>query len=374
MAVYLDFNASTPVLPNVLDAMIDVYRNHFGNASSRTHIYGQDAKRLVDDARRKIAEVLGVNYTDIIFTSGATESNNLAIQGMAAYGRETGKTHIVTSVIEHSSVLEPIRMLQSQGFEVDYVPVDKSGRIDPSTLLSRVRKDTMLVSVMHANNETGIIQPVEEIGEALSDMGVFFHVDASQSFGKLIQSLRKTQYDLLSCTAHKVYGPQGIGALVTRQKRYRRPPLKPILYGGGHERGLRPGTLPVALIVGFGVAAETCLREHENWTEQFRAVRNQILKQLERVHYAVNGDQRYCLDNCINVSFPGVDSEALMMAVRDSLALSNGSACTSSEYRPSHVLEAMGCLAECAIRISWGPQISTVNLEPLLSFVAQVAG
>ncbi len=371
MSIYLDYNATSPILPEVLEGMIDVYRNHYGNSSSRTHTYGQDAKRLVEEARKRVAYALSIDPAEVTFTSGSTESNNLAIQGLVPYGVESGKNHMVTTVIEHSSVLEPMHFLEQLGFKVDYVPVDFSGRVDLERLLSYVNDKTLLVSIMHGNNETGVIQPVKEIGEALAEKGVYFHIDASQTFGKLILELRSVKYDLLSCTAHKIYGPQGVGALIARQKRYRRLPIKPLLLGGGQEKGLRPGTVPVALVAGFGIAVEACIQHHDLWKGKFLSLRRQVMEQLDLVNHLVNGDQEFCLDNCINISFPGVDSEALMMAVRNDLALSNGSACTSYEYRPSHVLKAMGCPSESSIRISWGPFTEAIDLTPALAFVRE---
>ncbi len=371
MTLYLDYNATTPVNPAVLEEMISVYRNHFGNAGSRTHSFGQDANQIVEQARRKIASALGVEKHEVIFTSGATESNNIAILGVARWGAEQNRRHIISTQIEHKAVLEPLQYLEKQGFEIELVPVSTSGRVDPDDVLKRVRPDTLLVSVMHANNETGVIQPVHEIGEHLANTPTFFHVDAAQTFGKLLPELRSLRYDLMSICAHKIYGPQGIGALI-RRVRYRQVPVQPITFGGGQERGLRPGTLPVALIAGFGKAAELAEQNCASWMQQFRQVKSSIMEQLQGIQFVVNGDQEYCMPNCLNVSFSGVDSEALMLALQDSFALSNGSACTSAEYKPSHVLSAMRLPTErieSAVRISWGPGTTELDLSPLVAFV-----
>lgn len=369
MPLYLDFNATTPVHDEVLKAMIDTYKNNYGNAASRTHLHGYQAKQLVDNSRKNIASVLGVSANEVIFTSGATESNNMSILGLAELGGSQGKKHIISTVIEHSSVLGPLEYLSKRGFKVDLIPVNSSGRISAEDVLSLITDETLLVTVMHANNETGVIQPVKEIGDALEGHNVYFHVDAAQTFGKLVEELRVVKYDLLSITAHKIYGPQGIGALILRSKKYKRPPLTPLMYGGKQEKGLRPGTLPTALIAGFGKAAELTLKYSTIWGYKELRVKESILNQLGSVNHIINGENNHSLPNCINVSFPGVDSEALMMGVRDFVSISNGSACTSSEYKPSYVLKQMGAFAENSIRLSWGPENDSVNITPLISLV-----
>ena len=368
MSVYLDFNATTPIDPEVLDVMVEVYKNHFGNAGSRTHVFGHKANELVTQARQSVAELLKVDTSEVIFTSGATESNNLALLGLASWGEEHGRKHIIASQIEHKSVLEPLEHLQKKGFDIELAGVDASGRLCANKVLDLVRPDTLLVSVMHANNETGIIQPVEEIGQALEGSDIYFHVDAAQTFGKMVDELQALNYDLLSISGHKIFGPQGIGALVMKTKNYKRPPIEPITYGGGQERGLRPGTLPVALIAGLGKASEISAREHRNWHQDNLSVKNSILEQLSGIKYFINGAQDYCMPHVLNISFPGVDSEALMIAVKETYALSNGSACTSQDYKPSHVLSAMGRTAgdliNSNVRLSWGKtkQVSMYSL------------
>ena len=252
MAVYLDYNASSPVDERVLERMIEVYRLHFGNADSRTHVFGTDAKEIVSTSRKSIASILGVDSTDLFFTSGSTESNNMAILGLLEYAQTSERNHFITTAIEHKSVLETMKFLQSHGCTVDFVAPDASGRIKANQILDLVTDKTLLVSVMHVNSETGIIQPIEEIGDALAGTSTYFHIDATQGFGKLNDSLRCTKYDMMSLTAHKLGGPQGIGALILKRGRnYKRPPVKPLMYGGQQERGYRPGTTPEPLWLGL---------------------------------------------------------------------------------------------------------------------------
>ena len=357
MAVYLDYNASAPLDERVLTRMIEVYRSHYGNADSRTHVFGTDAKEIVSASRKTVAEILGIDSSDVFFTSGATESNNMAVLGLLDYALESGRNHFITTAIEHKSVLEAMKYLQSKGCTVDFVSPDSSGRVRPGQILELVTDKTLLVSVMHVNSETGVIQPVEEIGEALAGTKTYFHVDATQGFGKLNDSLRNTKYNMLSVTAHKLGGPQGIGAFVLRRDRtYRRPPVKQLLYGGPQERGYRPGTTPVALAAGFALAAELRDREAPEHMEGCRAIKENFLKAIDGLAYTLNGDQEYCLPSTVNVSFHGVDAEGIFLAVKDEYAFSNGSACNSGSHAPSYVLTAMG-LEEGrineAIRISW---------------------
>lgn len=362
MGVYLDYNATTPVDERVLDYMIDIYRNHYGNADSRTHQFGSDARKIVEKARASAAELLGVPRTALFFTSGSTESSNMAIFGLEQYGRKTGRMHIITTSMEHKSVLEPCRILAERGFEVEYVDPGESGRVSAEDVLGRVRKDTLLVSVMHVNNETGTVQPVQEIGEALEQTGVLFHLDAAQSFGKLTEEIRRIPFDLLSASAHKMYGPQGVGVLVAQSRKAERSGLQPILYGGGQEQGLRPGTLPVALIGGLGRAAEIAMEESAKNHQGCLENQNTFLRILKEsgVSYQINGDLACNSGNTLNVSFTGYDSEALMVMMQMGMGagFSNGSACLNTgSYHSSYVLQAMGLSKErieSAVRISWG--------------------
>lgn len=367
MSIYLDYNASAPIDPRVLEVMIDAYQNHFGNADSRTHDFGDGARAITEDARGKVASLLGVKKDEVFFTSGATESNNIAILGLRKYGEETNRKHIITSSIEHKAVLNAAKYLAESGFEVEFVDPDESGRVDSQKVISMVREDTLLVSVMHVNNETGIIQPVQEIGDYLKDTKTLFHIDATQSCGKLVDEVRQLNYDLMSISAHKMHGPQGVGALIMRKKRYRLPPVAPIMFGGGQERGIRPGTLPVALIAGFGKACAIADEKADQKSTKCREIKNIIIKLIEDsgVTYTINGDQNYCVSSTINISFHGVASEALMLATKQYCGVSNGSACNSRSYRHSYVLSAMKLSEErieCAIRISWGEDTDMATL------------
>ncbi len=354
--VYLDYNATTPMDPRVLEAMTPWFLAP-SNSGSRTHVFGQRAKDAVENARRQIAELLNAPPEEVFFTSGATESNNIAILGLVEYGQRTGRKHIVSTAIEHKAVLEPLDCMQQLGFEVELAPVTTGGFVEPDTIGKLLRPDTLLVSVMHANNETGVLQPVHEIGELLRGSETLFHSDAAQTFGKEVPALANLSADFISISGHKIYGPQGIGALLVRRRRGQPRRLNPLVFGGGQERGLRAGTVPVALAVGLGEAAR--LAELEWKTRQAAALQNreQLLRDLQAVEHRINGDPTRCQPHVLNVSFPGIDSEALMLALRDKIAISNGSACTSSSYKPSHVLVAMGLdqTRICsAVRLSYG--------------------
>jgi cysteine desulfurase len=369
MSIYLDCNATAPLEPLVREEMLRYFADEIGNAGSRTHEYGARAKQAVERARGAIASVVGAAPEDVVFTSGATESNNIAILGLVAEGIRSGKRHIVTTAIEHKAVLEPAESLRGRGFEVTVVPVASSGWVDPKHLASAVRADTLLVSVMHVNNETGVIQPLDQVTQELADHPAYLHVDAAQGFGKELPDLTNPRIDLISISGHKIYGPKGVGALVIRRRGYRRPPLTPLFYGGGQERGLRPGTLPVPLIAGFGLAAEHAVRDHEARRAKCLAYRDRMLSALLPLGPIVNGDPERTIAHTVNLSFPGLDSEALMLALRDLVAVSNGSACTSHSYQPSHVLSAMGLpepQVSGAIRLSWS------HLTPEVDWAAVV--
>lgn len=361
MAVYLDYNASAPVDPRVLERMVNVYRMHYGNADSRTHTFGTDAKEIVSDARKTIADILQIDYTDVIFTSGSTESNNMAIVGLLKYALETGRNHFITTAIEHKSVLEAMKYLQNNGCTVDFVSLDESGRVKADQILKLVNEKTLLVSMMHVNSETGIIQPIEEVGDALFKTKTYFHIDATQGFGKLNDTLRKTKYNMLSITAHKLGGPQGIGALILRRdKMYKRPPVTPLLFGGPQERGYRPGTTPVALVAGFGLAAKLCDQEAEEHMKKCQEIKDFFLNTISSLNYKINGDPHYCLPSTINISFSGVDAEGYFVSLKNEYAFSNGSACNSAQHVPSYVLSAMGLdkkRIDEAIRISWDANV-----------------
>jgi len=308
-------------------------------------------------------------------TSGATESNNIAILGLKKYGEQSGKKHIISTQIEHKAVLEPFAALEKSGFEVTLVPPTVGGWVEPSVIKQALREDTLLVSVMQVNNETGVIQPIIEIADLLIEHPAYFHVDAAQGFGKEIPQLRHPRIDMLSASAHKIYGPKGIGTLIIRRRDIQKIPLTPLMYGGGQERGVRPGTLPVPLIVGFGVAAELALKNSQERAQTCRTFRNQALKALAPLKPIIHGDLERCLPHAINFSIEGLDSEAAMLALKGLVAISNGSACTSSSYIPSHVLKAMALSEEDiqgALRISWCHTTEPVNWDEVISRLTQV--
>jgi cysteine desulfurase len=355
---YLDFNATAPVDPRVAEEVMTYMAYEFGNAGSRTHSYGQRAKERVKRARGEVAAVVAAQTDEVVFTSGATESDNLAILGLAAHGESTGKRHIISTQIEHKAVLEPLEFLQTRGFEVELLPPNEGGWVPAEAVAAALRPDTLLVSVMAVNNETGVIQPLPEIAEVLAAHEAYFHVDAAQAFGKLIEPLQNQRIDLLSISGHKIGAPKGIGALVCRRRGYTRVPLKPLMFGGGQERGLRPGTLPVALIAGIGTASALALREAEHRLQAAMEIKEEFLEALAPLGAELNGDPQRTVASTLNVSIPSVDSEAAIVALKDVVALSNGSACTSQKYEPSHVLTAAGLppsRVEGALRISWGP-------------------
>lgn len=359
MSIYLDYNASAPIDSRVVDEIVEVYRSIIGNADSRTHEYGNEARTVVEEARNLVASIINVNEDEIFFTSGATESNNIAIQGLRKYGFESGKKHIITTAIEHKSVLETCRAMEENGFEVDYIKPDASGRVSAEEVISKIRDDTLLVSVMHVNNETGIIQPVKEIGDYIAEKDVLFHLDATQSFGKLVDELKVIKYDMLSMSAHKIYGPQGVGALVLRKKHYRLPPVKNVYYGGQQERGIRPGTMPVALIAGLGKACQIAEKEYKNEAQKAKRIKQTVLELLDSsgLSYGINGDPSYSVDTTLSVHIDGVSSEALMLSAIQFCSVSNGSACNSNSYNPSYVLKAMSLeedVIRSSVRISWG--------------------
>ena len=379
MSVYLDFNSSAPIDERVLEYMNEVYRKAYGNADSRTHDFGNRAREIVEEARKQVAAILCINADEVFFTSGATESNNIVLQGLKEYGNATSKKHIVTSAIEHKSVLEAAKALEKEGFEVEYIKPELSGRISVDKVTQSIRKDTLLVSLMHVNNETGIIQPIQEIGEFLSDKNVYFHIDATQSFGKLVDDLKCVKYNMLSMSAHKIGGPQGVGALILRKERYKLPPVKGIMYGGQQEHSIRPGTIPVALVAGLGKACELVAKEYKENADKCKAIKTEMLSVLKEsgIPYKINGDQDYCMANTLNICIEGITSEALMLSTKQYCGISNGSACNSNSYSPSYVLTAMNIPVERiedSIRVSWGQEsdfAETVNAFSAMLSIAK---
>ncbi len=352
--VYLDYSATTPIDPRVVEAMLPYLTEKFGNPASRSHQYGWDAEAAVENARAEVAALVNADPKEIVWTSGATEANNLAIKGAANFYQNKGK-HLITVKTEHKAVLDTMRELERQGFEVTYLDVLANGLVDIAALEAALRPDTILVSIMAVNNEIGVIQPIAEIGELLRSKGILFHVDAAQATGKIDIDLAKLKVDLMSFSAHKTYGPKGIGALYVRRKP--RVRLEAQMHGGGHERGMRSGTLATFLIVGMGEAFRLARLEMKEENVRIRALRDRLLKGLSDLpEIYVNGDLEHRVPHNLNVSFAYVEGESLIMAVRD-IAVSSGSACTSASLEPSYVLRALGLndeLAHSSIRFSIG--------------------
>ena len=352
--IYMDYSATTPIDPRVADKMIPYLREQFGNPASRSHMYGWTAEAAVEEARGHVAAIVGADPREIIWTSGATESNNLALKGAAQFYKTQGK-HIITVKTEHKAVLDTVRELERQGFEATYLEPQENGLITLAQLEAAIRPDTILVSVMMVNNEIGVIQPIAEIGELCRSKGIIFHCDAAQAVGKVEIDLEKLKVDLMTFTAHKVYGPKGIGALYVRRKP--RVRLEAQMHGGGHERGLRSGTLPTHQIVGMGEAFRIAKEEMDSELARIKALRDRLAKGLMEIEEVyVNGDMEHRVPHNLNVSFNYVEGESLIMAIKD-IAVSSGSACTSAALEPSYVLRALGRsdeLAHSSIRFTIG--------------------
>jgi cysteine desulfurase len=368
LPIYMDNHATTRVDPRVLDAMLPYFTEKYGNAASRNHEFGWKAEEAVETARGQIARLIHATPREIVFTSGATESDNLALKGVAEAYRAKGN-HIVTQATEHKAVLDTSKRLEKSGCEVTYLPVAKDGRIDLDNLRRAIAPKTILLSIMHANNEIGVLQPIAEIGAIAKEKNVIFHVDAAQSAGRVPIDVEKFGIDLLAISAHKIYGPKGVGALYVRRKNPR-VELSPILDGGGHERGMRSGTLNVPGIVGLGKACEICEKEMTAENDRLRILRDKlkdaILSRLDDT--SVNGTMEHRLANNLNLSFSGVEGDALLMGIND-VAVSSGSACTSATLEPSYVLRALGVpedLAHSSIRFGLG----RFNTEEEVHYVA----
>ncbi|MFM0391285.1 IscS subfamily cysteine desulfurase [Paraburkholderia phytofirmans] len=354
LPIYMDYSATTPIDPRVVDKMIPYLREQFGNPASRSHSYGWDAERAVEEARENVAALVNADPREIIWTSGATESDNLAIKGAAHFYKSKGK-HIITVKTEHKAVLDTCRELEREGFEVTYLDVKDDGLIDLEKFKAALRPDTILVSVMSVNNEIGVIQDIEAIGEITREKGIIFHVDAAQATGKIAIDLQKLKVDLMSFSAHKTYGPKGIGALYVRRKPRIR--IEAQMHGGGHERGMRSGTLATHQIVGMGEAFRIAREEMATENERIRMLRDRLLRGLSEMEEVyVNGDMEKRVPHNLNISFNFVEGESLIMAVKD-VAVSSGSACTSASLEPSYVLRALGRndeLAHSSIRFTVG--------------------
>lgn len=360
--IYLDNHATTPVDQRVLEAMLPYFTKYFGNPASLTHQYGWEAEAAVKQARTTLANAINAPVEEIIFTSGATEANNLAIKGVAEAYFSKGR-HLITVVTEHNAVLDPCHYLQSLGFEISYLPVQPDGLIDLKQLQQEIRPETVLISVMAANNEIGVLQPLAAIGELCQQHGILFHTDAAQALGKIPLDVQKMQIDLMSLTAHKIYGPKGIGALYIR-RRPKRVKIAPQIHGGGHERGFRSGTLYTPQIVGFAKAVELATSEMESESTRLRKLRERLWSQISSVgDIFLNGHPSERLAGNLNVSVAGVDGQALLLALQPIVAVSSGSACTSTKIEPSHVLEAIGLpapLAFASLRFGIG-RLNTVS-------------
>ena len=372
--IYLDFHATTPVDPRVLDAMLPYFTEHFGNAASRTHAYGWKADAAVETARRQVANLLGASAKEVVFTSGATESNNLAIKGAAHALRQRGN-HIVTVVTEHKAVLDSCKRLEHEGFEITRLGVRSDGRVDLDQLRDEVTDRTVLVSVMAANNEIGVLQPIAEIGAIAHERGALMHTDAVQAMGKVPFDVADLPVDLASITAHKLYGPKGVGALYVRRGDARLE-LEPLIDGGGHERGLRSGTLNVTGIVGFGKACEIAKGQMASDQEQLSALRDRLLSRLRAAvaDLHVNGSLEHRLPNNLNVSFPGLSGESLLVGI-DDICVSAGSACSSGSEEPPYVLVALGLdpdLARASLRFGLGRTTTEGEIDYASDKVASV--
>ena len=354
LPVYLDYSATTPADPRVVDKMVPYLREHFGNPASRSHSYGWEAEKAVEEAREQVAKLVNADPREIIWTSGATESSNLAIKGAAHFYKDKGR-HLVTVKTEHKATLDTMRELEREGCEVTYLDVLPNGLLDLEVLKAALRPDTILVSVMFVNNEIGVIQDIAAIGEICRSRGIVFHCDAAQATGKVVIDLAQLKVDLMSFSAHKTYGPKGIGALYVRRKP--RVRIEAQMHGGGHERGLRSGTLPTHQIVGMGEAFRIAREEMATENERIRMLRDRLLKGLSEIEEVyVNGDLEHRVPHNLNMSFNYVEGESLIMAIKD-IAVSSGSACTSASLEPSYVLRALGRsdeLAHSSIRFTIG--------------------
>uniref|UniRef100_A0A8C5DYG1 Cysteine desulfurase n=1 Tax=Gouania willdenowi TaxID=441366 RepID=A0A8C5DYG1_GOUWI len=354
--LYMDFQATTPMDPRVLDAMLPYQVNYYGNPHSRTHAYGWESETAMEVARKQqVADLIRADPREIIFTSGATESNNMAIKGVARF-YQSKKRHVITTQTEHKCVLDSCRILESEGFQITYLPVHKSGLLDLELLEASIRPDTSVVSVMMVNNEIGVMQPVKDIGHICRSKGVFFHTDAAQAVGKIPINVSDSKIDLMSISGHKIYGPKGVGALYVRRRP--RVRLEPLQNGGGQERGLRSGTVPTPLAVGIGAACSIAQKEMEYDHQRVSMLANRLVQRImsEIPDVIMNGDPEQRYPGCVNLSFAYVEGESLLMALKD-VALSSGSACTSASLEPSYVLRAIGAdedLAHSSIRFGIG--------------------
>ncbi|HWZ98437.1 MAG TPA: IscS subfamily cysteine desulfurase [Candidatus Dormibacteraeota bacterium] len=374
LPIYFDNHATTPVDPRVLDAMLPYFGDKFGNAASRNHSFGWAGEEAVENARGQVASLIGATPKEIIFTSGATESDNLMIKGVAEMYREKGN-HIITQAIEHKAVLDTCKRLEKYGYEVTYLPVQRDGRVDPEDVRKAIKPTTILITIMYANNEIGVINPIQEIGKIAKEHGIIFAVDGVQAVGKIPVDVQKDNIDLLAISAHKIYGPKGVGALYVR-RRNPRVQLSAVIDGGGHERGMRSGTLNVTGIVGLGKACEVAQQEMAQEGARLMALRERLRKGLEAKldEVFINGSMEHRLPNNLNMSFAYVEGESLLMGIND-IAVSSGSACTSATLEPSYVLKALGVgedLAHTSIRFGLGRFNTEEEVDYVIDKMVQV--
>ncbi|MDA8655221.1 aminotransferase class V-fold PLP-dependent enzyme [Gammaproteobacteria bacterium] len=377
MKQYLDFNATTPVFLESAELIKKFLVEDFGNAGSRTHQSGTDAKKAVAETRRLIASSMDSDESELIFTSGATESNNIALFGLIENAKKANKNKVVTTLIEHKAVLDPLTEASKQDIEVVYVKPNSDGMVETDSIKEALDSKTFLVSCMHANNETGVINPIDEIADEIKsfDPTIMFHTDCAQTFGKTNLSLKNQNIDLISFSGHKFHGPKGIGGLLMRKQNGFSLPITPRYFGGGQERGIRPGTLPVPLIVGMGKSFEICSKQQDDWHSKCREIKQSALKALSELDHKIYGyqDDR-CLPNTLSIALGGLTADALIIILKDVAELSTGSACTSEAFTPSHVLTAMGASdseAKRVARFSWGPDTDPNIFKDIASVIKE---
>ena len=374
--IYLDHAASTPVDPRVVEVVAEAMTTGHGNPHSRTHSYGSNAAKDVSKARSIISGILDASPEEVVFTSGATEANNLAILGLAENLKREGKTHIVSTAIEHKAVLEPLAHLEQNGFEVTLVPPNNEGYVDAKTISDAITENTGLVSVMHVNNETGVIQPIDEIITLLKDHDAFFHTDAAQSFGKIFNTLTNKRIDLISASGHKIGAPMGVGFLLTRRRGYHKIPLTPLQLGGSQERGLRGGTVAAPLVAGIGLASELARQEQKERTQKCESFKTKVLAFINSIGGVINTGNASVMPNIVSFRVPGLDADAALLLLKDEIAASTGSACTSAAVEPSHVLEAMGLTkteANETLRLSWSHESNIPEWNRIVDLVSRVS-
>jgi cysteine desulfurase len=372
LPIYLDYQSTTPIDPRVIDVMVKIMQEDYGNPHSRSHAFGWKAEEIVEIARKDVAKLINADPKEIFFTSGATESNNIAIKGVARFYKSSNKNHIITLTTEHKCVINSCRDLEQEGFKITFLPVQKNGIVDLNLLENAITNETALVSIMSINNEIGVIQPLKEIGAICRKKGVFFHSDCAQAFGKIPLDVEDMNIDLMSISGHKIYGPKGIGAIYIRRKP--RVRIKSLISGGGQERGIRSGTVATQLVAGLGKASEIALTEMHDDYERIKKLSLKFYDKITKLtHVYLNGDfnQRY-LGN-LNFSFAGIEGESMIMAIKD-LAVSSGSACTSSSLEPSYVLHALGVddeLAHTSIRFGFGKYTTEAEVDYAINLISQ---